>query len=389
MPCERSQDLDLSAFLAAPRDEEFAEFRDHYPRCAECAAEVRAWTELHEALAAAHPDPDRLARYEALAPAERASLDRHVAGCPSCREELAQLASFDPAPLTAPPATPEPRRSWLAGLGRIVWSPAFAYGVAVLLIIPLVQRLPSQDVQAPVAEQAFSESVAVVAEMERRASADADVRLEDAKKDEVAKRGVDPLKAPSANVPAPVPAAAPARKRPAPQAPREVAEQVLADEAVTADDLAKQEASEPAPMARDSRLGGKSSSRQEGAANAFAAGAVRAAAVAPMDALAPSDVVRLESYRTARVPVPDSPLRISVPLPPEMEPGEAWLRVVSADGRRELRERVEVPARGRVEISVPSDWLIAGAYRVEFEGASYAFEVIQASSPRSSSRAAP
>ena len=81
MACERSQDLDLSAFLAAPRDEEFEDFRHHYPRCAECAAEVRAWTELHEALAPAHPDPERLAGYQALPPAERALLDRHLAGC--------------------------------------------------------------------------------------------------------------------------------------------------------------------------------------------------------------------------------------------------------------------------------------------------------------------
>ena len=74
-----------------------------------------------------------------------------------------------------------------------------------------------------------------------------------------------------------------------------------------------------------------------------------------------------------------------------MEPGEAWLRVISADGRRELRERVKVPGNGRVEISVPGSWLALGSYRVEFEGSgsSYAFEVTQASSPRSSSRAAP
>ena len=373
MACERSQDLDLFAFLAAPRDQEFADFRHHYPRCAECAAELRAWTELHEALAAAHPDPERLAHYDALPPAERASLDRHLAGCPGCREELAQLASFDPARLTAPAPTPEPRRSWLAGLGRIVWSPAFAYGVAVLLIIPLVQRLPSEDAQAPLAEQVFSRSVE---------SVDADVRLEESKKDEVAKLGVGQLKARSANVPAPVPAAAPARKQPAPQAPREVAEQIFADEAGAAEQavVAELEADVADNKAPVLRLRGSSSSLREAAPNAFAA---------PMDAFATSNVVRLESYRTARVPIPDSPLRISVPLSPEMESGEAWLRVVSADGRRELRERVEVPARGRVEIRVPSDWLIPGSYRVEFEGASYAFEVTQASSPRSSSRAAP
>ena len=388
MACERSQDLDLSAFLAAPRDREFEEFRDHYPRCRECSAEVRAWTELHEALAAPHPEPEQLARYQALPAAERAPLDLHLAGCPACREELAQLAAFEPAPLRAPAPPAEPRRSWLAGLGRIVWSPAFAYGVALLLMIPLAQRLPSQDAQAPLAEQVFAESVPIVVEMEQRPRADADLRLEESKKDE---------------------AAAPARKQPAPQAPREVAERELADEVATAEEAvvleleaddfarnapaqgdAKQKAFEPAPMASfESHLGGKSSGRREGGSSAFAQGAGRASAVASMDALAPSNVVRLESHRTARVPVPDSPLRISVPLPPGTMPGDVWVRVVSADGRRELRERVAEAVDGRVEISVPGEWLRAGSYRVELEGASYAFEVAEPSSPRSSSSATP
>ena len=46
MSCQRIQEIDLAGFLASPRDAEFASFREHYPVCAECAAELRAWTEL-------------------------------------------------------------------------------------------------------------------------------------------------------------------------------------------------------------------------------------------------------------------------------------------------------------------------------------------------------
>ncbi len=39
--------LTLAAFVIDPRDPTWAEFREHYPTCPDCAGEVRAWTELH------------------------------------------------------------------------------------------------------------------------------------------------------------------------------------------------------------------------------------------------------------------------------------------------------------------------------------------------------
>ena len=77
-------------------------------------------------------------------------------------------------------------------------------------------------------------------------------------------------------------------------------------------------------------------------------------------------------------------IRLSVPVPAELSPGQGQVRVRDADGRRELRERVDVPAAGaaerRVTVRVPRGWLDPGSYRVELEGAgappaAFAFEI--------------
>jgi hypothetical protein len=96
MSCRRSFDIDLAAFLRDPHARELADFVDHYPRCPWCAAEVRAWTEVHHAFAPPHLEPARLLAYRAgaLAGADRDRVDRHVAGCRSCAEELRALDGF-------------------------------------------------------------------------------------------------------------------------------------------------------------------------------------------------------------------------------------------------------------------------------------------------------
>jgi hypothetical protein len=144
MSCARAFDIDLAGYLDAPRSTEFAEFRMHYPRCEACSAEVRAWTELAEELGSArHPTPDELAGYAGSSVSERAAIDRHAAQCPACREELQLLDAFDPATWTQPaPARPPARQAagWLEALARIFWHPAFAYGVAVLVVVPILWR---------------------------------------------------------------------------------------------------------------------------------------------------------------------------------------------------------------------------------------------------------
>ncbi|HXJ34429.1 MAG TPA: zf-HC2 domain-containing protein [Candidatus Eisenbacteria bacterium] len=141
MSCRKAYELDLAGFLADPTGAVWAEFRDHYPRCPACAAEVRAWTELHLALGSgSHPDPDDLVRYvdggAALAPTTRHAIAEHLAACAACRDEAHTLRTFDPLSAPAAERTPRPRRSFaFPSIGRILWHPAFAYAVALLAVL--------------------------------------------------------------------------------------------------------------------------------------------------------------------------------------------------------------------------------------------------------------
>jgi len=145
MTCGRAYEVDLAAFLRDPRAPELAEFVEHYPRCPECAAEVRAWTEVHLTLGARHPAPAELLAYQdgTLDGDTRAQVEHHLATCAGCAEELRALRRFDavrpsaPMPDSERRASPSPARR----IGRMLWHPAVAYAVALLLLVPvLVQR---------------------------------------------------------------------------------------------------------------------------------------------------------------------------------------------------------------------------------------------------------
>src|SRR5438034_11735632 len=137
MSCRRAFDLDLADFVASAGRPEWAEFRDHYPRCAECSAEVRAWTELHQLLdpPGAHPAEELLLRFETergrLPAAERRAVEEHLAHCRSCSDELAALRRFDFTALE-PKAAAAPRPSFAERLRRLVLHPAFAYAIVLL-----------------------------------------------------------------------------------------------------------------------------------------------------------------------------------------------------------------------------------------------------------------
>ena len=98
MTCRRAFELDVPAFVVDPRDPAWDDFRAHYPRCADCAAEVAAWTALQGSLAERHPEPEELLRWndapDALAADARATIARHVERCASCRDELRALGGF-------------------------------------------------------------------------------------------------------------------------------------------------------------------------------------------------------------------------------------------------------------------------------------------------------
>lgn len=339
MACQRSREIDLLAFLAAPRGEEFAEFRLHYPRCAECSAELRAWTELHEALGAAHPEPEQLARYAELPLAQRAAVDAHVRSCPACREELAQLADFDPSRLAEPVSAPREGglRRWLAGLGRIFWSPAFAYALVVLMLVPVTQRLVRERAQAPLAEALFDAEPLPSAAAPHPPAASAERRdaLAEAKPSAPVLEKAQPGKAAADS------AAEPAEPR------------------AQAFELARTEPSEAVARLRQPAAAGL--------AAATAKQAMKAAAAEPRDELL------LESWRTAHAPRPQPAglLYLGIPVGAQQPPGEAWVAVRDAAGARELRQRVTLPAAGkaqrRVSVGLPGSWLEPGAYSVELQ----------------------
>jgi hypothetical protein len=141
MECRRAFEIDLGEFLRHPRDPAWADFRAHYPRCAGCAAEVRAHTEVALLLAPDHPDPERLLRLEdasaSLDAGERAMLEAHVAGCVTCRDELAALRR--PVPVTrratVTPLAASARRRWLPSVGRWLWQPGVAWAAVLMLAL--------------------------------------------------------------------------------------------------------------------------------------------------------------------------------------------------------------------------------------------------------------
>jgi hypothetical protein len=86
--------------------------------------------------------------------------------------------------------------------------------------------------------------------------------------------------------------------------------------------------------------------------------------------------LRLEAQRPVEIDLPvDRDLELWIPIPAGTPAGqEVEVRVTSARGRRELRERVAVPAalpaRGgvrEVSVRIPRGWLDAGAYRIDLQ----------------------
>jgi hypothetical protein len=156
--CRRAFDLDLVACLLDGARPEWREFRDHYPRCPECAAEVCTWTELQASLAPPHPEPEELARLEDEPAADR-TVAAHVASCASCGDEFRALRAFEPdrfaapaadsAPVPEPPPPRPPRRRRAWTLRGLLLHPAFAYGVAFAALTPVLAPRLAPFVREP------------------------------------------------------------------------------------------------------------------------------------------------------------------------------------------------------------------------------------------------
>jgi anti-sigma factor RsiW len=106
MSCEKVREIDLAAYLVDPDLPEWAEFREHYPTCPDCAEEGAAWSRVEASLRStrdphqeAHPAVELLARFEddprALTPADWQRVDQHTRECRQCADELAALREFD------------------------------------------------------------------------------------------------------------------------------------------------------------------------------------------------------------------------------------------------------------------------------------------------------
>ena len=387
MSCRRAFEIDLAGFLAEPRAEGFAGFRDHYPRCRECSAEVRAWTELdqqlraHAGSGAAHPSASLLARYDesprALAPAERVGVELHLAQCPACRDELRALKAFAPDRVrgAAPVGSFGRRlRERLAPLGRVAWHPGFAYALLALILLPTVYATVALRFgAAPPASEALRERGALMQKAEIR-SADEPLALAESDRDprESAKKRPRPAESPVHS-----------RARQEAAAVRPSAE--MADREARSDRPARATraagsvlrsiegsrlaASEPpdrmADIAREADPGRESALLEPTVAFRVAPEAARRSAAGGLPP------VRLQADRPIELAASAirGGLRLQIPLPAELAEaggGEVRLRVSDASGRRELRERLVVdPGATEVVMSLPAGWLTPGLYRVE------------------------
>ena len=393
MSCRRAFEIDLAGFLAEPRAEGFAGFRDHYPRCRECSAELCAWTELdqqlrvHAGSGATHPSASLLARYDesprALGPAERAGVERHLAQCPACRDELRALKAFAPDRVRG--AAPLGPFGWrlrerLAPLGRIAWHPGFAYALLALILLPTVYATVAPRFgAAPPASEALRERRALMQKLEMRSADESPASAEsDRQRRALAKKSPRPAESTLQSLARQEVAA----DRPsAEMADREVRADFPAGEPGAAGAVARSinvpRLAAPEPeyslddSAREADPGRESALREPTVAFSAAPTFNAAQKAARRSAAGGLPPVRLQADRPIELAAGAirGGLHLQIPLTAELAEagvGELRLRVSDASGRRELRERLIVdPGATEVETRLPSGWLTPGLYRVE------------------------
>jgi len=361
MSCRRAFDIDLVAFVDDARAAGWADFRAHYPECAECAAEVRVWTELHEGLhaggagASAHPAPERLVEYaeraERLPAGERLAIEAHVGACRLCTDELATLRDFDFAAL-APSAVAERPAALQRGassargteharragpVGRLVRHPAFAYAVVLLVLVPVALR--ERQPSLPPAEERLA----------KRETVSSDAR-------------------PGAALEEPEAAGAGGlRNQMLP--PSDEGRLAASDSLHDLGGGENERRAAAAPPAAASRAAQASSRDETRVAAAPPPGAANAAAVKARPERRATATLMLRADRTAEVRAADveGTLRLRVPA---VTAGAVQVRIVGPGTGRELRQQFAArPADGTtpplLDVAVPAAWLVPGAYVVE------------------------
>jgi hypothetical protein len=355
MACRRAFDLDLVACLLDRERPEWREFRDHYPRCPECAAEVRTWTELHTNPDPEHVEPTALLAFEdapgTLGTNERRRISTHLEACASCRDELTMLRGTDVARLVrgdVRPALP-PRRWRIPSLRGVLVHPAFAYGLVLLLVLPAAWPLVRDQVAPrPSAEQAVRAPAAGVAE-EKAVPAPAG---------ELDAVGTPPFSddaGPRFEDEAPSRELFRSDASPGAAAPRD-------------DDRARVPA-EPAAETRQRGLGRADQAAPAASEPARAQtkrSATAKAAPALMEKEAGWPTVALDPRVDTVVSVTGPGLLVRMPIPTTaLTAGLAEIRVRDPSGSREMREQHFGPPAHAAEIRLPAAWLTPGTYRVE------------------------
>ena len=395
MSCLNAFEIDLPGFLAGPREDEFATFRDHYPRCPECSAEVRAWTELDDQLrrragsdssagvpASQHPPASLLVGYgddpSALGASERRELERHLTACLSCRDELRTLGRFSPEQLAVgAPATATSRGPrlgpWLASLGRLAWHPAVAYALLILILVPtwlptLSDRMQPGPTVAPSPLRSPSPRSSPRGEDRTRSVA---VLQRETVSDDLAEEVAAVRKSASSLRRISIPAVPPTP--------------VVAQQSEPAPNQVK-EGLEKQVKGGLEKLGETRNKRERAVAGAERLAARGLASPSPATAADSAvPMLRLKANRTVDITVPSirGEIRLRIPVPGDWGgEREVQIRVIDSTDRRELREaRAHEPGATEVEIAVPVAWLAPGMYRVELvasisgSAAAFAFRV--------------
>ncbi len=389
MSCQQTQEIDLMSFLADARSSAFAGFRQHYPTCAECSAEVRAWTELHLLLSAtggaAHPAEEQLLRFEdgreALPADERRALEAHLETCSSCADELRSLRGFDFAQLEA--SSVETSSVWrrclengLAGARGLLWHPAFAYALVLILLYPIVrgewrETSVSPGVSGPHAleEGSFKgkqeKPALLMSELSEKEEADAPAPPESRaargrQQNAPARKAAQVPSAPSAPAAVP-PSPERERRRALAYSAGATRPALSADEASDAKSArnaaaAERALKEPAPRALAKRSD----------AQVFFAFERHLEQVAPK-----AEPLELTLEPDGRVELYASELggglHLRLPVPSGTPEGSLIeVRVAAPEGRREIRERFRLQAnQTQLMLSLPPGWIAKGTHSVE------------------------
>ena len=414
MECRRAFEIELGEFLQDPRKVAWDDFRAHYPRCAACAAEVRAHTEVALLLAPEHPDPEQLLRLEdapaSLDASEHAALAHHVAGCVTCRDELAALRRLAPATrpvriATRPAAVT--RRLWLPSVGHWLWQPGVAWAAVLVLVVystlgpasrdlfertvpPAGKAIPSLDAErqvapavqpapSPTEEHAVAQQPAAPVADDASAYGSDEARLARLEDERAGRHDAPPVPERDAAMSerlahqdATGTTADTAKQRATPELADEAGPSALPsplEPEVGREREAMPTAAPPsapapsAPATNELPPAGGASAGLESRARFAARPDATAGASAPRATLAPHPA---SAPRATLAPHPTIAgaamleLTLSGTLPAEVD-----VELRATDGRRRLTERTAVSASGSLALTVPAEWLELGPYDVE------------------------